>query len=57
MREMLAGLDVDSSSLSGIPDAEIVRIKDFLAVAVPREWDAVRAMRALKAAWGEAAAP
>ena len=26
-------IDVDSSSLAGIPDAEIVRIKDFLAVA------------------------
>ena len=48
-------IDVDSSALAGIPDTEIVRIKDFLAVAAPREWDAVRAMRALKAAWGEAA--
>jgi len=31
-----------------------VRVKDFLAVAAPREWDAVRAMRALRANWSEA---
>ena len=48
-------IDVDAASIAGIPDAEIVRIKDFLAVVAPREWDAVRAMRALKATWGEAA--
>ena len=32
-----------------------VRIRDFLAVVAPREWDAVRALRALKASWSEAA--
>ncbi len=48
-------LDVDGSSLAGIPQAQIVRIRDFLAVATPREWDAVRAMRALKATWSDAA--
>jgi CO/xanthine dehydrogenase Mo-binding subunit len=31
-----------------------VRIKDFLAVVAPREWDAVRALRALRATWDEA---
>ncbi len=30
-------LDVDDSSLAGIPQAQIVRIRDFLAVATPRE--------------------
>ena len=48
-------LDVDASSLAGIPQAKLVRIGDFLAVATPREWDAVRAMRALKTRWSEAA--
>jgi nicotinate dehydrogenase subunit B len=49
-------LDVDPSSLAAIPQARIVRIRDFLAVVAPREWDAVRAMRMLKATWSEAAA-
>lgn len=48
-------LDVETSSLAGIPQAQPVRIGDFLAVAAPREWDAVRALRVLKARWSEAA--
>lgn len=48
-------LAVDASSLAGISQAQIVRIQDFLAVAAPREWDAVRALRALKATWSDAA--
>ena len=48
-------LDVDGASLAGIPQAQIVRVRDFLAVVTPREWDAVRAMRALKATWSDAA--
>jgi CO/xanthine dehydrogenase Mo-binding subunit len=48
-------LDVDTSSLGSIPGAQVVRIKDFLAVAATREWDAVRALRTLKATWSEAA--
>lgn len=48
-------LDVDASSVAGIPEVRVVRIRDFLAVATPREWDAVRALRALKATWSDAA--
>jgi CO/xanthine dehydrogenase Mo-binding subunit len=48
-------VDVDPSSLARIPGARIVRIQNFLAVVAPREWDAVRAMRSLKATWSEAA--
>ena len=48
-------LDVDDGSLSAIPGARVVRVKDFLAVVAPREWDAVRAMRAVKARWSDAA--
>jgi len=47
---------VDAASIAQIPGARIVRVKDYLAVAAPREWDAVRAMRALRASWSEAAA-
>ena len=48
-------LDVDAGSIAAIPHAQIVRVRDFLAVAAPREWDGVRAMRTLKANWSEAA--
>jgi CO/xanthine dehydrogenase Mo-binding subunit len=48
-------LSVDASSLSGVPQAQFVWIHDFLAVVAPREWDAVRAMRMLKATWSDAA--
>jgi nicotinate dehydrogenase subunit B len=47
--------NVDAASIAHIPGAQIVRVKDFLAVVAPREWDAVRAMRALRASWSEAA--
>jgi nicotinate dehydrogenase subunit B len=42
---------VDQNSIHAIPSARIVRKGDFLAVAAPREWDAVRAASALKATW------
>jgi CO/xanthine dehydrogenase Mo-binding subunit len=42
---------VDESSLAAIPGARVVRIRDFLGVVAPDEWDAVRALRALKADW------
>ncbi len=48
-------LSVDAASIAQIPGAQIVRVKDFLAVVAPREWDAVRALRALKASWSESA--
>src|SRR5271165_1653473 len=48
-------LDVDAASLARIPSAKLVRIGNFVAVAAPREWDAVRAMRALTARWSQAA--
>jgi nicotinate dehydrogenase subunit B len=48
-------LDVDAASIADVPGAKVVRIKDFLAVVAPREWDAVRALRQLKATWSEAA--
>ncbi|HXU41382.1 MAG TPA: molybdopterin cofactor-binding domain-containing protein [Burkholderiales bacterium] len=42
---------VDASSIKGIPGAQIVREKDFVAVVAPKEWDAVRAAQRLKVDW------
>jgi nicotinate dehydrogenase subunit B len=43
---------VDESSIAAIPGARVVRVQSFLAVLADREWDAVRAARALKTTWG-----
>ena len=45
-------VSVDESSIAGIGGARVVRIESFLAVVAEREWDAVRAARALKTQWG-----
>jgi CO/xanthine dehydrogenase Mo-binding subunit len=42
-------LAVDESSIANIPGARVVRIKNFLGVVAPDEWDAVVAARTLKA--------
>jgi len=42
---------VDESSVSHLPGVQVVRIRDFLAVASTDEWAAVRAARELKAQW------
>jgi CO/xanthine dehydrogenase Mo-binding subunit len=42
---------VDEASVKGIPGVRVVRERDFVAVLAPREWDAVRAARALKVDW------
>lgn len=44
-------LSLDENSIAGIPGVRVVRLRDFVAVAAPREWDAVRAARALKIEW------
>jgi nicotinate dehydrogenase subunit B len=41
---------VDESSIRGIP-ARVLRRGDFIGVVAEREWDAVRAARALKVQW------
>jgi nicotinate dehydrogenase subunit B len=43
---------IDESSIKDIP-ARIVRKGDFVGVAAEREWDAVKAARALKVTWHE----
>jgi nicotinate dehydrogenase subunit B len=46
-------LSVDESSIADIPGARVVRKGDFVGVVAAREWDAVKAARALKVAWQE----
>jgi CO/xanthine dehydrogenase Mo-binding subunit len=48
---------VDESSIKGIAGAQVVHIKDFLAVVAPREWDAIKASQQLKVTWSDAKPP
>jgi len=42
---------IDQASIKGIPGVRVIREKEFVAVVAPKEWDAVRAARALKIDW------
>jgi nicotinate dehydrogenase subunit B len=42
---------VDESSIANIPGVQVVHIKDFLAVVAEKEWNAVKAAKALKVTW------
>jgi hypothetical protein len=44
-------VNVDDSALKDIPGAKSVWIKDFLAVVAEKEWNAVKAAKALKVTW------
>ncbi len=44
-------VSVDEPSIAAIGGARVVRIQNFLAVVAEREWDAVRAARALQSRW------
>jgi nicotinate dehydrogenase subunit B len=44
-------LTVDEASIAGIGDARLVRVGGFAGVVATREWDAIRAIRALKTTW------
>jgi CO/xanthine dehydrogenase Mo-binding subunit len=46
-------LEIDESSIRGITGARVVRRGDFVGVVAEREWDAVKAARALKVTWQE----
>jgi nicotinate dehydrogenase subunit B len=48
---------IDQASIKGIRGARVIREKDFVAVVAPKEWDAVRAARALKVEWEPLKAP
>jgi nicotinate dehydrogenase subunit B len=56
IRPTVAGavpVNVDESSIKDIPGAQAVWIKDFLAVVAEKEWNAVKAAKALKVSWSE----
>jgi CO/xanthine dehydrogenase Mo-binding subunit len=56
IRPTVAGavpVTVDEKSIADIPGAKVVRIKDFLAVVAEKEWNAVRAAKALKVTWSQ----
>jgi nicotinate dehydrogenase subunit B len=60
VRPPVAGASIvslDESSLKGIPGARVVRENNFLAVVADKEWDAVKAQRALKVQWSDAKPP
>jgi len=44
-------VSVDESSIASIPGTRVVRMQSFLAVVAEREWNAIRAARALQANW------
>jgi CO/xanthine dehydrogenase Mo-binding subunit len=48
---------VDESSIKGIPGAKVVWDKGFLAVVAEKEWDAIKASRALKVEWQQVQPP
>jgi nicotinate dehydrogenase subunit B len=41
----------DAGSIKGIGDARLVRVGGFAGIVATREWDAIRAARALKTTW------
>jgi len=56
IRPTVAGavpVNVDESSIKDIPGAKAVWIKDLLAVVAEKEWNAVKAAKALKVTWSE----
>lgn len=44
-------LNVADASIAGIPNVQIIRRGDFIGVAAPEEWDAVRAAAQLDVTW------
>jgi len=48
---------IDESSVAAIPGVKIWRKGGFLALTAPKEWNAVKAQRALKVTWSDVAPP
>jgi CO/xanthine dehydrogenase Mo-binding subunit len=44
-------LSVDATSISHIPNAQVVQVGNFLAVVAPKEYDAIQAAAQLKVTW------
>jgi CO/xanthine dehydrogenase Mo-binding subunit len=57
LRPPVAGAGVvaiDANSVAAIPGARLLRQGDFVGVVAPKEWDAIRALRAAKVQWSDA---
>jgi len=50
-------VEVDESSVADIAGTRVIREKELVAVVAEREWDAVRAARALKVTWAPPCTP
>ncbi|MCW2573639.1 MAG: molybdopterin binding aldehyde oxidase and xanthine dehydrogenase [Frankiales bacterium] len=48
---------VDEASIAKIPGAKVVWDKGFIGVVAPREWDAIKASKALKVTWSDVKPP
>jgi CO/xanthine dehydrogenase Mo-binding subunit len=48
---------VDEGSIATIPGAKVVWDKGFIGVVAPREWDAIKASKALKISWSDVKPP
>jgi nicotinate dehydrogenase subunit B len=44
-------LAIDESSIKNIPDAQVVRLGNFVAVVAPKEYEAIQAAAQLKVTW------
>jgi CO/xanthine dehydrogenase Mo-binding subunit len=44
---------LDEGSVANIPGVQVVRKNSFLAVLAEKEWNAIRAMRAIRATWSD----
>ena len=56
IRPSIAGavpVSVDEKSIADIPGAQVVHIKNLLAVVAPKEWNAVRAAQKLRVTWSD----
>jgi CO/xanthine dehydrogenase Mo-binding subunit len=56
IRPRVAGavpVSIDEGSIKDIPGAQLVHIKDLLAVVAPKEWNAVRAADKLRVTWSD----
>ena len=60
IRPAIAGavpVKVDDSSIKDIPGAQVVWNQGFLGVVAEKEWDAIKASRALKVEWSDVKPP
>jgi nicotinate dehydrogenase subunit B len=42
---------VDDAPIHGMGDARVIRVRDFVGIVASREWDAIRAARAVRVTW------